>query len=263
MSAPYRLRAQHRLRLVGRHLAAAQVLRLEFSLRLEGAQLRTRPAPLFWVGAAHRDSQADFARLGGLLRALGCPAALLECHRTRSADSLYQGVALDLDAARVRGQLFMHYRDATGDRRLGVGWDGDLVACTGYDAGRLSQDGSRDWLLSHVHRDYRDLLTALLRDARLVGQGGYWVQRRAARATELYLTYPWHPPLTSLAPALARHLPGPSAQTWRRYANAPVRHIGFSCQPESPPAVTLYASAPHAGPWPLSLRELQSEVMAQ
>jgi hypothetical protein len=253
---------QHRLRVVGRFLASAPGLRLEFSMRLAGARLRTRPAPLFWVGAAHRDSQPDFARLGRLLRALECPDALLECQLARSGDSLYQGVAIDLDAAPGRGNLFIHWRDETREQRLGLGWDGQTVHFSEYRAGRLNRADRRDWLLAQVHRDYQCLLAALLRETRLLDQGGYWVQRKQARDTEIYLTYPWHPPLASLAPTLAAHVPAPSAASWQRYGAAPVRHIGLSCQPEANPAVTLYASAPYVGPWPRSLRELEENVMS-
>jgi hypothetical protein len=252
---------RHRLQLMGRYLAAAPRLRLEFSLRLTGAELRPRPAPLFWLGAAHRDSQADFARLHQLLRALECPQELLECQLARSADSLYQGVAIDLDAARVRGNLFMHYRAETRERRLGLGWDGQTLRFTEYRAGPLTDADDRCWLLNHVHRDYYRLLEALLRDARLCGQGGYWVQRKQVQDTEVYLTYPWHPPLASLAPSLNAHLPTPLPESWQRYRAAPIRHIGFSCRADPIPAMTLYASAPYAGPWPLSLRELEERVM--
>ena len=253
---------RHRLQLVGGYLAATPRLRLEFSLRLAGAELRPRPAPLFWLGAAHRDSQADFARLHRLLRALECPQELLQYQLARSPDSLYQGVAIDLDTARVRGNLFMHCRDETRERRLGLGWDGQAaLRFTEYRAGPLTHVGDRCWLLNHVHRDYHGLLAALLDDARLSAQGGYWVQLEQARDTELYLTYPWHPPLASLAPDLNAHLPAPLPQAWQRYRAAPIRHIGFSCRADPRPAVTLYASAPYAGPWPLSLGELEEKVM--
>ena len=101
---------RHRLHILGRYLASAPGLRLEFSLRLAAARLSSRAAPLFWVGAAHRDSQADFARVGQLLRAFDCPEAVLQRHRAHSRHSLYQGVAIDLDAPQVRGALFMTCR---------------------------------------------------------------------------------------------------------------------------------------------------------
>lgn len=252
---------RHRLRVLGRYLASAPGLRLEFSLRLAAARLSSRAAPLFWVGAAHRDSQADFARVRQLLRAFECPEALLERHLAHSRHSLYQGVAIDLDAPQVRGALFMHCRDETGERRLGLGWDGQAVHVTEYRAGRLASAGTRDWLLAQVHRDYRGLLGALLGEARLLGQGGYWVQRKEAHDTEIYLTYPWHPPLASLAPTLTAHLPAPLPDSWHRYRAAPIRHIGFSCRPDPMAAMTLYASAPYVGPWPLSLSELEETVM--
>lgn len=253
---------RHRLELAGRYLAAMPRLRMEFSLRLTGAELRPRPAPLFWVGAAHRDSQADFARLHRLLRALECPQELLECQLARSPGSLYQGVAIDLDAARGRGSLFMHCREQTREHRLGLGWDGQALRFTEYRAGPLTDAGDRHWLMDHVHRDYRGLLEALLREARLRGQGGYWVQREQGRKdTEFYLTYPWHPTLASLAPGLNAHLPTPLPESWRRYRTAPIRHIGFSCRADPMPAITLYASAPHTGSWPLSLREVEEKVM--
>jgi hypothetical protein len=253
--------AQRRLQLLGSYLASTPRLRLEFSLRLADGRLRSRSAPLFWVGTAHRDSRADFARLQRLLRAFECPDALLDCHLAHSPASLYQGVAIDLDATRVRGHLFMHCRDGTRERRLGLGWDGQKLEVTEYRAGLLTHAGDRDWLLHHVHRDYDGLLAALLREARLLGQGGYWVQRQQGQDTEIYLTYPWHPLLASLAPSLNAHLPAPLPQTWQRYRAAPIRHVGFSCRPGPAPAMTLYASAPYAGPWPLSLRELQERVM--
>lgn len=252
---------RHRLQVLERYLASAPGLRVEFSLRLAAARLRSRPAPLFWVGAGHRDSQADFARVRRLLRAFDCPAALLESHLAHSRHSLYQGVAIDLDAPQLRGNLFMHCRDESGERRLGLGWDGQTVHVTEYRAGRLSDTGRRDWLLAQVHPDYRELVAALLDEARLPGQGGYWVQRRQGRDTEVYLTYPWHPPLADLAPTLTAHLPAPLPDTWHRYRAAPIRHLGFSCRPDPLPAMTLYASAPYAGPWPLSLGELEETVM--
>lgn len=253
--------SRHRLRLAGRHLAAVPGLRLEFSLRLAGAELRPRPAPLFWVGVAHRDSQADFARLHRLLRALRCPRELLQGHLARSPDSLYQGVAIDLGAARVRGSLFMHCRAGTRDRRLGLGWDGQALRFTEYRAGPLADPGTRRWLLDHVHRDHREPLEGLLREPRLSHQGGYWVQREGVADTEIYLTCPWHPPLASLAPRLRAHAAPPLSGSWQRYRAAPVRHIGFSCRSDPAPAITLYASAPYAGPWPLSRRELEEKVM--
>jgi hypothetical protein len=103
--------SRHRWEVLRRYLASAPGLRLEFSLRLAEGRLRPRSAPLFWLGAAHRDSQAEFARVRQLLSALDGPEALLECHRAHSPDSLYQGVAIDLDAPLVRGTLFMHCRD--------------------------------------------------------------------------------------------------------------------------------------------------------
>jgi hypothetical protein len=252
---------RHRLQLVGRYLAATPRLRLEFSLRLTGTGLHPRPAPLFWLGAAHRDSQADFARLRRLLGALECPQELLECQLARSPDSLYQGVAIDLDAARVRGRLFMHCRDKTRERRLGLGWDGQTLRFTEYRVGPLTDADDRYWLLNQVHRDYYELMGGLLREARLSGQGGYWVQREQAQDTEIYLTYPWHPPLASLVPSLNAHLLTPLPESWQRYRAAPIRHIGFSCRADPMPTMTLYASAPYAGPWPLSLGELEQQVM--
>lgn len=254
---------RHRLQVLERYLASAPGLRVEFSLRLAAARLRSRTTPLFWVGAAHRDSLADFARVGQLLRAFDCPDEVLERHLAHSRHSLYQGVAVDLDAPQLRGTLFMHWRDETGERRLGLGWDGQAVHVTDYRAGRLSDAGTCDWLLTHVHRDYRSLLRALLGEARLLGQGGYWVQHRQAHDTEIYLTYPWHPPLAGLAPTLTAHVPALFPGAWRRYRAAPIRHIGFSCRPDPMPAMTLYASAPYAGPWPLSLRELEETVMQE
>jgi hypothetical protein len=255
--------APHRLELAGRYLAAAPGLRLEFSLRLAGAELRPRSAPLFWLGAADRDSQADFERLHRLLRALDCPQELLECHLARSPGSLYQGVAIDLDAACGRGNLFMHCRDDNRERRLGLGWEGQALRCTEYLAGRLADAGASDrrWLLDHIHRDYYRLFEALLDDARLSAQGGYWVQREQGRDTELYLTYPWRPALDCLAPGLNAHLLTPLPESWQRYRAAPVRHIGFSCRADPSPAMTLYASAPYAGPWPASRAELEEQVM--
>ena len=250
--------ASGRLQLAGRYLAGTHCLRLEFSLRLAGAELRLRPAPLFWLGAAHRDSQADFARLHRLLRALECPQELLDCQLARSPDSLYQGVAIDLDAARVRGNLFMHCRNQT---RLGLGWNGQTLRHTEYRAGLLTDVSDRCWLLSHVHSQYRGVLKALLGEARLSGQGGYWVQREQEQDTELYLTYPWHPPLASLAPSLNAHMLTPLPESWQRYRAAPVRHIGFSCRADPTPAMTLYASAPYANTWPASLAELEEQVM--
>lgn len=243
-----------RLRLAGRYLGDAPRLRLEFSLRLTGSSLRPRSAPLFWLGAAHRDSQADFARLHRLLRAFDCPHELLECHLARSPYSLYQGVAIDLDSERGRGHLFMHCGGKPGDRRLGLGWDGQALRFTEYRTGSLTAASDRQWLLDHVHRDYREPLTALLSEERLRGQGGYWVQRERGHDTEMYLTYPWHPPLASLAHVLDAH-PG------QRYRTAPVRHIGFSLRPDPAPAITLYCSGPYARPWPRSLAELEQRVM--
>lgn len=171
-------------------------------------------------------------------------------------------MAVDLDALRGRGHLFIHGRDGGRERRLGLGWEGGrTLAVTEYRTGRLSPAGHRDWLLEQVHGDYRGLLAALLRDERLRGQGGYWVQRRQGQDTEIYLTYPWHPPLASLAPSLEACLPAPLPGTWPRYRAAPVRHVGFSGQLDPAPALTLYASAPYTGPWPLSLGELEDRVM--
>ncbi|HLY64821.1 MAG TPA: hypothetical protein VKU60_04730, partial [Chloroflexota bacterium] len=110
------------------------------------------------------------------------------------------------------------------------------------------------------HREYYGLLEALLREARLSGQGGYWVQRKQAEDTEVYLTYPWHPPLASLAPSLNAYLLTPLPESWKRYRAAPIRQIGFSCRADPMPAMTLYASALHAGPWPLSQRDLEEKV---
>jgi hypothetical protein len=253
--------SRHRWEVLGRYLAPAPGLRLEFSLRLAEGRLRPRSAPLFWLGAAHRDSQAEFARVRQLLSALDCPQALLECHQAHSPDSLYQGVAIDMDASLVRGTLFMHCRDETRERRLGLGWEGHALQVTEYRAGLLARAGDRDWLLTRVHSDYHELLAALLRDARLLAEGGYWVQHRQAGDTEVYLTYPWHPPLASLAPTLTAHLPAPLPQAWQRYRAAPIRHLGFSCRPDPRPTLTLYASAPYAGPWPRSLPELEEQVM--
>lgn len=252
-----------RLRLAGRYLADAPRLRLEFSLRLTGSELTPRPAPLFWLGAAHRDSQADFARLHLLLRAFECPQELLRCHLASSPDSLYQGVAIDLDSERGRGHLFMHcrFQHCRSERRLGLGWDGQTVRFTEYRTGYLTDAGDRCWLLDQVHRDYRGLLEVLLGEERLRGDGGYWVQREQARDTEVYLTYPWHPPLASLAPSLDAHLPAPLPDAWQRYRAAPVRHIGFGCRPDRTPAITLYSSGPYTRPWPLSLAELEQKVM--
>lgn len=254
-----------RLRLAGSYLADAPRLRLEFSLRLTGSALRARSAPLFWLGAAHRDSQADFARLHRLLQALQCPPELLERHLARSADSLYQGVAIDLESERGRGHLFMHcrFQGCHSERRLGLGWDGQTLRFTEYHTGSLTGVRDRRWLLDQVHSDFRELLAALLHEERLQGQGGYWVQREQGRDTEVYLTYPWHPSLASLAPTMDAHRPAPLPGTWQRYRAAPVRHIGFSCQPDPAPAITLYSSGPYARPWPRSLAELEQQVMGR
>lgn len=246
-----------RLQLLGQHLAALPGLRLECSWRLLDGRLQTRPKPMFWLGAAHRHSRVDFDRLHGLLSALECPSAWLELHRQYSVTSRYQGVAVDLDARHNRGTLFMHYRDETGERRLGLAWDGDNLQRSEYCSARLSQSGEHHRLLHQVHAVHRDLLAALLRDTRLLDQGGYWVQHRQGQAIEIYLTYPWHPSSGQLWQPFDTRLLARLPDGWQRHQEVLIRHIGFSCQSVAEPTLTFYTPLPRPDVWPSSQAMLE------
>lgn len=222
---------RQRLQLLGQHLATAPGLRMEFSLQLCGTRLR-------------------------------CPVALQQYQREHSPRALYQGLALDLGSDAAPVSLFLHCRDRHGEQRLGCRWDGQQLQHSEYRTGTLHSARRRDWLQQQVPPDHQPLLARLLQAPRLIRRGGYWLQYQHGQLQEIYLTYPWHPLLHSLAPALAACLPPTAPALWQAYQHAPIRHLGFSSQCQPAPALTLYVGARHYGRWPQTLAELEQGVIA-
>jgi hypothetical protein len=253
--------SRDRLIVLERHLGDVPGLRMEFSVEATETQVRTRSAPLFWVGLPGRDNQAAFLRLHRLLAALDCPPEILDIHLAHCARSLYQGVAVDLVDERPRGSLFIHDRVEDGERRWGHGWTGREIQRTDYQAGRLTEVDVLPVLARRVHEDLRDALVRLLSDPRLLREGGYWLQTREGQDGEIYLTHPWHPQLDSMAPLLEAALPAERMLDLERYRDVPLRHIGLASR-SSPLALTFYFSAPFAGPWPRDMAELEQSVRA-
>lgn len=235
-------------------LDGAPGLLLERSVRLgaAGAEAGRFTA---WL----RAGPASTERLRPLLAALAAPPEALRAARAASPAAVRWG----LGAAPGELRLYVHRRDprTSKDGYEAVRWTpGGPARRATYAFSWLpeSPEGQRPEDLAPP--PLRALVAALASDERLVRSSGFWLRRDARGALDqLDLAWPWHPRAADV-PGLSALVAacGGRLEPW---AETRVRHTALRLA--GPASVTLYASAPHDGPFPRSERALAEAIAAR
>jgi len=253
------------LSLVGSYLGDTPNLRFEWSLKISGPEVMPRPEALFWITnyhGAHISGRYD--KLHRLLRVLDCPIKIVDQARDLSAVSKAQGLMIPMNGCPDSSKLFIHYHDPfeQQEERLGLKWSSGHLPDKIVYLFRFFEDGDHQMLTAIVHPDLQNLVKALLTEPRL-STSGYYIQKKGTETKEIYITYPWHPALADVLPALQTCFPGKTADLLTGYAGHFYRQIGFTVWPDAQPVVTVYFSSGYKGCWPTDFETFREIVRVE
>jgi hypothetical protein len=252
--------AERVLALLGAELRGRAQVDLEFSIRLRRGHVAPRGRFGCWVEGSSSESFEPLARS---LKRLDAPPSV--CAAQRSVENpVRQGICVSLDESGPEFRLYLHGREPStlADRYRAWRWrPGGAPLRSDYTFHFLPETPSGLRPLDLVAAHLRPALARLLADERLRQLSGFWLREGpCGRVEQVDLAFPWRPQaktlrgLLDLAEMLS--LPREASRDWRELS---LRHVALRVGSDTP-TVTLYASAPLNGSWPVGEGALQERV---
>ena len=243
---------------VGSELATCPQVLLEFSIRLRPQSIEQSGRLTCWLCG---NTPADFAPMNRLLTGLAAPVQVQRA-QLNAEGPLRQGISIAVEPEGIELRLYLHGRQADTGADTYEAWrwrTGSDPLRTQYSFHYFPETATGLRPQELCIAALRAPLSTLLAEERLQQCSGFWLREDPnGQLEKLDLAFPWSPPAESLLGLhmVAASLAIPMDERWR---HVPVRHVSFPIG-NSPPSVTLYASAPHSGAWPQTESALQERV---
>ncbi|WP_420386556.1 hypothetical protein [Roseivirga sp.] len=242
------------LNLAGQYLSQIPDLKLEWSLKIDGAEAKVRDKVLLlW-----QKQMVDQGRILELLEKIQCPHVILSRRNEIQERMVLEALSLDLKKARPDGLYFDILDEAKTSRSIEAHkWDANTgqVVSRDYRFSYFKEEQESHHALTRLlSEELRYAVENMFREIPDLHESGYFTSYQGGKIMEVYLSFYWHPTIKSIL----HFLPEPLRTALYPFRDLHFRQIGFDL--EEPHEVTVYFSGPLRGKWPKDFNEFRSLV---